>query len=113
MEFLKLVIALTLQISLITLAQNITESSDNLTQLNSSTENSNVTIVPKLENSTIHEVDNDNNQTVLSTTIQMSSESTTSTTQDMLIPPADVEAQIEKLDVTSKKPSRIQVIAAQ
>lgn len=115
MEILKIVITLILQISLITLAQNVTQSEndhDKITQLSLLTEStSNVTsTMSRLENSTIHEADKNLTST---TTEKLLNETTETSTADMLIPPASVEAQIEKIDVTSKKPSRIQVIAAQ
>ncbi|XP_070496885.1 pH-sensitive chloride channel 2-like isoform X2 [Chironomus tepperi] len=122
MEILKIVITLLLQISLIAVvAQNSTQSEtdrDKITQLNLSNE-SDATIVPKLENSTIHSNDNNN---LTSTNVKAEKPfndtenqtlTTTTSTADMLIPPATVEAQIEKLDVTSKKPSRLTVIASQ
>lgn len=129
MEVLKIVtVVLMLQISLNALAQNSTQSEndefyDKITQLDSSVDsdsNASSTNVPRfLENSTITNTDNNLTLTTLLTTTEKilneTTESTTvsTTTADMLIPPATVEAQIEKLDVTSKKPSRIQVIAAQ
>lgn len=127
MEILKIVITLLLQISLIAVAQNSTQNENNhdkITQLNLSTESDVTTIVPKLlENSTIQSTDNSNlmsatlvaaeklfNDTEPQTTLA----TTTTTIADMLIPPATVEAQIEKIDVTSQKPSRLaSVIAAQ
>jgi hypothetical protein len=74
-----------------------------------------------LENSTIQSTDNNTltstpvpaEKTLNETEVQVTLSTSTQTTADMLIPPADVEAQIEKLDVTSKKPSRLTVIAAQ
>jgi len=106
MEILKIVITLLLQISLIAVAQNSTQSEndhDKITQLNLSTE------ANLLENSTTSiEAEKTLNETEILTKISTSTQAT-----DMLIPPATVEAQIEKLDITSKKPSRLNVIAAQ
>ena len=122
MEILKIVITLLLQISLIAVAQNSTQSENNhdkITQLNLSTESD---VTKLLENSTIQSTDNNNltstvaektlNDTEILTTV-VTSTTVPTTTTDMLIPPATVEAQIEKLDVTSKKPSRLTVIASQ
>lgn len=120
MEILKIVITLLLQISLIAVAQNSTQSEndhDKITQLNLSTESDVTPIVQNLlENSTIQSTDNLTSTPVLAEKTLNETEiisTSTQATSDMLIPPATVEAQIEKLDVTSKKPSRLNVIAAQ
>ena len=124
MEILKIVITLLLQISLIVVAQSENDH-DKITQLNLSAESDDSkaasTIVPKsqLENSTIQSTDNNNLTSTLAAAEKLLNETettvatSTTTTTDMLIPPASVEAQIGKLDVTSAKPSRLQVIASQ
>lgn len=122
MEILKIVITLLLQISLIAVAQNSTQSENNhdkITQLNLSTESDVTPIVQNLlENSTIQSTDNLTSTSIeaektLNETEILATISTSTQATDMLIPPATVEAQIEKLDITSKKPSRLNVIAAQ
>lgn len=106
MEILKISIFLLLQISLIVLAQNVTSSEKNHTkatrEINDATELSNV--IRKVNETTIVSVDN---STVVA------NDTTQTETSTPLIPIATVEAQIEKLDVTSKKPSRVQIVAAQ
>lgn len=102
MEILKISIFFLLQISLIVL---VTSSEKNQTkttrEINDATELSNV--IRKV-NETIESVDN---STVAA------NDTTQTETSTPLIPIATVEAQIEKLDVTSKKPSRVQIVAAQ
>ncbi|KAG5676858.1 hypothetical protein PVAND_006665 [Polypedilum vanderplanki] len=124
MKKIKILIFISTQILLsITVAENVTPKNENdlnsdkikLVDLDDTLEMSNSTIVKSLENSTVSVVD-DIRSTVVTAidNSTVSNETTMSTfSSDMLIPPATVEAQIEKLDVTSKKPSRLQVVAAQ
>lgn len=109
MEILKVSLFILLQISLIVLAQNVTSSEKkqgkiSTREINDATQVSNV-IRKMSENSTaIESVDNSTEtETVVAN----------DTTTTPLIPIATVEAQIEMLDVTSKKPSRVQIVAAQ
>jgi hypothetical protein len=106
MEILNRTVFLLLQISLIALAQNVTSSEENhakaTREINDATESSNV--IRKVNETTISSVDR--------STVAVN-ETTQAETSTPLIPVATVEAQIEKLDVTSKKPSRVQIVAAQ
>lgn len=125
MEILKIVILIFLQIPLIVVAQNVNLSEndrDNKTKQADLTivSTTSDTLLPKvLENSTIAVssdwITNAVNATLIKSEMSTEAESTSSTTtvSDMLIPPAMAEAQIEKLDVTSKKPSRLSIAAAQ
>lgn len=106
MEILKVLIFVLLQISLIVLAQNVTSSDKNHAKIekkiNDATESNN--LIKNLNETTSLSVDN--------STVVIN-ETTKIETSTPLIPIATVEAQIEKLDVTSKKPSRVQIVAAQ
>lgn len=108
MEILKVLVFTFLQISLIVLAQNVTSSEKNhakitTREINDSTEVSNA----------IRKV-NENSTTIVDKIEAVTANDTIKVeTSTPLIPIATVEAQIEKLDVTSKKPSRVQIVAAQ
>ena len=109
MENLKNSNFLILQIFLIAFAQNIASSEKNHTiatrEINDATEVSND--IRKVNENSTTITSADKNETVITNVTEKIETSTP------LIPPATVEAQIEKLDVTSKKPSRVQIVAAQ
>lgn len=106
MENFKISIFILLQIFLIVLAENEKNSKITTREINDATEVSNV-IRKKNENSTAI-IGDDKSETVVANDTEKSETSTTP-----LIPIATVEAQIEKLDITTKKPSRVQIVAAQ
>lgn len=105
MENFKISIFILLQIFLIVLAENEKNSKITTREINDATEVSNV-IRKKNENSTAI-IGDDKSETVAANDTEKSETSTP------LIPIATVEAQIEKLDITTKKPSRVQIVAAQ
>lgn len=107
MELTKIVIFSLFQIYLIVLAQNVTSTESQRSKISSreiddTAESSNKILKVKENETTIlnsdKTTDSQTNVTIATTT--------------PLIPIATVEAQIEKLDVTTKK-SRVQIVAAQ
>lgn len=107
MELTKIVIFSLFQIYLIVLAQNVTSTESQRSkissrEINDTAESSNKILKVKENETTIlnsdKTTDSETNVTIVTTT--------------PLIPIATVEAQIEKLDVTTKK-SRVQIVAAQ
>jgi hypothetical protein len=113
MEKIKIVIFVSLQIVLIVMTKNVSSTENHNTkissrEINSSAETSNIilraienaTAILKLENSTVEIGVNSTTEEIQTSTAP-------------LIPIATVEAQIEKIDVTTKKPSRVQFVAAQ
>ena len=107
MELTKIVIFSVLQIYLIVLAQNVTSTESQRSKIssrevNETAESSNKIFKVKENETTIL----NSNKTTDSANV------TIDVTTTPLIPIATVEAQIEKLDVTTKK-SRVQIVAAQ
>lgn len=109
----KYVLLIFFQIFFIVVAQDKIlndENRDNSTNVETTTINS-TTVPIMLENSTIPSSDNITTSTITIVKLNETALNETTTESDMLIPPATVEAQIEKLHQTSKKPSsRLQVI---
>ena len=113
---MKVVIAILLQFPLIVLATDLALSDlGNKTQIEAKQLNSTIPLTAN-EVSTILEVDK-NTTTKSDETVALNVTTTalpTSTTTDdplVLIPPATVEAQIVKANISSKKPSRLQAAA--
>jgi hypothetical protein len=116
----KLVIAFLLHLHLIVLAADLalseTNNRDNSTQiasLNATAKQANSTENTKLnESSTISGVDKNStenaNGTLVNETTTVMPTTTTTDLEQLLIPPATVEAQIVKANISSKKPSRLQ-----
>lgn len=117
MKKIQIVILIAVQISLCFAQKDVlseNDSDDDKTKpVNLDIKTVNSTVLKALDNSTIVANSDDIKNTTFNDTLLLESSSSTTTSSDMLIPPATVEAQIEKLDVTSKKPSRLQVVAAQ
>lgn len=120
MEIIKITIFILLQISLIVLAQNITSPTSEKQQkakISSREINDTVeSISSNIVNSKTKE--NENSTTILNLDSSNVTESELNSTKIIptttpLIPVANVDAQIEKIDVTTKKPSRVQIVAAQ
>lgn len=121
MEIIKITIFILLQISLIVLAQNITSPTSEKQQkakissreINDTVESISSNIVnsktKENENSTMMILNLDSSNVTES---ELNSTKIIPTTTP-LIPVANVDAQIEKIDVTTKKPSRVQIVAAQ
>lgn len=104
MELKKIIIFSLFQIYLIVLAQNVTSTENQRSkimgrEINGTVESSNIILKAKENTTAILNLDK-------------TLESDTNVTTTPLIPVATVEAQIEKLDVTTKK-SRVQIFAAQ
>lgn len=118
-KMMKAFIAILLQLLLIVLAKDVALSEsnnrDNKTQIESPTTSSNSaeSTTPYLSlnvSSTISGIDKNSTEN-LNGTMATTTESTTLDPQLLLIPPATVEAQIVKANISSKKPSRLQAAA--
>lgn len=123
---MKAFVVILLQLQLIVLAKDVafseTNNRDNKTQIELTTPANQVnlsessSLPPTLNtSSTISGVDNnsteDRNATLKIETTTLEPPTTTPDPELLLIPPAKVEAQIVNVNITSKKPSRIQAAA--
>lgn len=92
-----------------------TSDHDNSTQVESTTSANLLNVnhnSSSNESSLASEIDSNSTQNINATTIESTSLEPMTTTPDpslMLIPPADVQAQIVKANISTKRPSRIQI----
>jgi hypothetical protein len=113
---MRALIAILLQLPLIVLTKDVALSEsndrDNSTKIELTTASANLTESTTTLNGnfTISGVDKNSTENTTTTTTT-EPPSTTSDPQLQLIPPATVEAQIVKLNISSKKPSRLQAAA--
>lgn len=118
----KALIAFLLQLPLIVLTKDValgeTSNRDNITNLEltsaaNARQAESTTLSSLNETSTISGADkNSMNETLKAETTTPEAPTSTTSLEQLLIPPATVEAQIVNANISTRKPSRLQVVAA-